>query len=104
MDYQELQKQTVVKLREMAKEYPDVEGASGMKKEQLVDMLCDKMGIEKPHAVAVGVDKAEIKKKIAELKKVRDEALQKKDRQTLIATRRKLHQLRRKLRKAVKVV
>lgn len=104
MDYQELQKLTVIKLREMAQEYPDITDPSGTKKEQLIDLLAEKLAIEKPHAVVGGVDKAVIKKQIAELKKVRNEALQSKDRAKLVATRRKLHRLRRTLRKAVKIV
>lgn len=104
MDYQELQKTTVSRLRELAKEYPDVTGVSGMRKEQLVDTLADRMGIDKPHKVAVGVDKASIKAQIRDLKKVRDQAIQAKDKGKMVSTRRELHQLRRQLRKAAKVV
>ena len=104
MEYQDLEKLTVVKLREMAKEYPDLTGVTGLKKEELVDVLAGKLGIEKPHALAVGVDKGKIKAQIRELKKRRDEALKNKDREQLRATRKQLHRLRRKLRKAVKIV
>ncbi len=103
MNYHELEKTTVDKLREMAKEYPDVEGAIGMSKEQLIDLLADKLGIEKPHKAVVGIDKATIKTGMKELKKVRDSALAEKDRAKLKTTRREMHRLRRQLRKAMKI-
>jgi hypothetical protein len=103
MDYHELQKTTVGKLREMAKEYPDLEGVTGMSKEQLVDTLAEHMGIEKPHKVVVGIDKSAIKAEIRTLKKVRQEALDGKDRKKLHETRHELHKLRHKLRKAIKI-
>lgn len=105
MNYHELEKTTVVRLREMLKEKdPDLKGISGMKKDQLVDLLADKLGVEKPHKVAVGIDKTSLKKKIREVKKVRDQAIAAKDREKMRQTREELHKLRRKLRRAVKVV
>ncbi len=103
MDYHDLHKLTVVKLREMAKEYDDLEGVTGMTKDTLCDVLADKMGIEKPHKVVVGIDKASIKREIRALKKVREEALAARDRQKLHDTRRQLHRLRHKLHKASKL-
>jgi DUF438 domain-containing protein len=105
MDYHELEKNTVAKLREMAKEQlPDLKGLSGMRKEKLVDLLAEKMGIEKPHRVVVGVDKPAIKAQIRALKKTQAQAIQAKDREKIRATRHDLHRLRRQLRKAAKVV
>ena len=103
MDYHELEKTTVVHLREMAQEYEDVKGTSGMNKQQLIDLLCEKKGIERPHKVVVGIDKAAIKAEIRALKKVRQEALDTKDRKKLHETRHQLHRLRHKLRKAIKI-
>ncbi len=103
MDYHELEKTTVMKLREMAKEYPDLKGVSGMKKEKLVDTLADHMGIEKPHKVVAGVDKSSIKAEIRKVKKERDAALAAKDREGLHDARRRLHKLRHKLRRAIRV-
>ena len=104
MDFHELQKKKVTDLREMAKEYPDLPmAATGLNKEQLVDFLCDKLGIEKPHKVAVGVNKASIKGEIKTLKKKRDEALAGHDHAALKETRRKMHRLRRKLHRATKI-
>jgi hypothetical protein len=98
--YHDLQKMTVGRLREMAKAYDDLEGVTGMTKEQLCDVLARKKGIEIPHKVVVGVDKAAIKARIRELKKTRDAALSAKDSEQLRRTRRKLHRLRHHLRRA----
>jgi hypothetical protein len=104
MDYHELHKLTVAKLREMAKEYPDVVGASGMHKDQLVELLCGRLGIPMPHKVAVGEEKVTIKTRIRELKKERDAAIAAKDGKKLRELRHKLHRSRRALRKAAKGV
>ena len=46
MDFHELQKTRVADLREMMKEHlPQVEGVIGLKKEDLVDQLAEKLGI-----------------------------------------------------------
>ncbi len=103
MDYQALQKTKVTQLREMAKQYPDVEGTVALSKEQLIDLLADKMGIEKPHKKVVGIDKGSIKAQIRELKKTRVEAIAAKDRAKMKETRHQLHRLRHKLRRAIKV-
>jgi len=46
MDYNELQQMTVIKLREEVKKFPDVKGVTGMKKDELIQLLVDKLGIE----------------------------------------------------------
>lgn len=103
MNYHELQKTKVTRLREMAKEYPDVKGTTGMSKHQLIDLLCDKLGVERPHRVASGIDKAKVKQEIRALKKVREQALGARDRKQLHEARHKLHRLRHKLHKATKI-
>jgi CHAD domain-containing protein len=103
MNYHDLHKTTVAKLREMAKAYPEVEGTSGMHKDELVNLLCDKLGIEKPHKVAVGIDKAKVKLEIRVLKKTREEALAQHDRAKLHEARKKLHKLRHTLHKATRI-
>lgn len=104
MDFQELSKLTVVKMREMAQEYPDIVGATGMEKEQLIDILCEKMDIEKPHVeVKLDIDKGKIKREIKALKVERDKALEAKDHAELKRVRRKIHKLRHTLRKATYV-
>jgi len=104
MEYHELQKMTVAKLREKVHEFPEVTGASGMHKDQLIDLLCEKLGIQKPHKVALGTDKSAIKAQIHALKKERDAAIAAKDAKKLHDARRKLHHLRRALHKAAKLV
>jgi hypothetical protein len=105
MDYHELEKTTVSKLREMAKEQdPELKGISGMKKQELVDLVASKMGIAVPHKIVAGVDKATLKSQIRACKAERDAAIQSRDRAKLKETRRRLHGLRRSLRKATVVV
>ena len=104
MDFHELSKNTVSRLREMAKEHlPDLKGVSGMKKDQLVDALADKLGIDKPHKVVQGLDKASIKAQIRKLKAARAAAVEAKDKAKMKETREQLHQLRRQLRRATRV-
>jgi hypothetical protein len=107
MDYHELEKLTVVKLREMAKEHPELTDTTGMKKEDLISTLAGKLGIEmveggKAPAIAGSADRVKIKAQIRELKKQRAEALKDKSREQLRVTRKQLHRMRRKLRKAGK--
>ena len=101
--YHDLQKMTVVRLREIAQSYDDLEGVVAMSKGQLVDVLARKKGIEIPHKVVVGLDKPAIKAQIRELKKARDAALSAKDAEQLRRTRRKLHRLRHHLRRSITV-
>ena len=74
-----------------------------MTKEQLIDVLSEKLGIERPHKVVVGVNKGKIKAQIRALKKQRDQALESKDRAEVKKIRRNLHRLRHRLRKAVRL-
>ncbi len=103
MDYHELSKLTVNKLREMAQEYDDLVGVTAMSKEKLIEVLCHKLGIEMPHKVVTGIDKTAIKARIRELKKIRDEAIAAKDREKLARARAEIHRLRHKRRRAAKV-
>jgi hypothetical protein len=100
LTYHTLEKLTVGRLRELAQGYDDLEGVIAMSKEQLVDVLARKKGIEIPHKVVVGIDKAAIKTQIRELKKTRDAALSAKDTEQVRRTRRKMHRLRHQLRRA----
>ena len=103
MDWHELEKLKVTELREMAKEKLEIKGVSGMAKAMLVETLAKVMDIEKPHKVAEGAGKSEIKKQIHALKIQRDEALAGKDKQSLKVARHKIHRLRRQLRRMAKV-
>ncbi len=103
MNYEELHKLTVGRLRELAHDFPELEGVTGMSKAALIKVLCGKLNIEIPHKVVVGLDKGAVKARIREVKKLRDEALAAKDKEALAKSRKQLHHLRHKLRKAIKV-
>jgi excinuclease UvrABC helicase subunit UvrB len=100
MNFEELKKMTIVKLREKAQEFPDVKGTSGMKKNELIDLLCEKLNIEKVvKAVKVPANKQELKKRIQELKTKKEEALSQKDYKAAAILRRRIHVYKHHLRK-----
>jgi len=103
VDYHELSKMTVGKLREMAQEYEDLVGVTAMSKEKLIAELCQRLGIEMPHKIASGIDKTAVKGRIRELKKLRDHALADKDHATYKKTLAEIHKLRHQLRRAIHV-
>jgi hypothetical protein len=101
VDWHELNKKRVADLREMMKEQmPQVQGVMSMKKEQIVGMLAEALGIEPPKKVVVGIDKSAIKAKIREHKTLRQQALEVHNHDELHNQRRKIHGLKRQLRKA----
>jgi hypothetical protein len=102
VDWHELNKHRVADLRDLMKEHlPEVTGITQMKKDQLVELLAEKLEIERPHKVVAGVDKAAIKAQIRELKLKRDAALETHDHAELKKQRRAIHNLKRKLRRAM---
>lgn len=105
MDYHELQKTRVADLREMVKQQmPQVQGVIGMKKEQVIDLLAEHLGIEKPHKhVAAGLGKRKIKARIRELLVKRNEALAAHDHAELKKQRRLIHREKRKLRRLMQL-
>ena len=102
MDFRELSKMRVVDLRELAKEKTSLTGVSGLHKDELIDKLADELGIEKPHKVAELVGKPAIKQELHRLKAQRLDALASKDKDKLVATRKELKKIRRKLQHAAK--
>jgi protein-arginine kinase activator protein McsA len=101
--WEQLHKMRVADLREIAEglNHDELQGYSTMHKEQLVPAICHALGIEDhAHHEVVGVNKTAIKQKIRALKKERDEALEKKDKEKLKAIRRQIHHLKVQLRKA----
>jgi len=103
MDWHELEKKKVTELREMAKDQLKITGTSAMHKADLVEALANALGIDKPHKVAHGKGKTEIKQRIRALKAQRDEAMGKHDSDTLHATRHEIHKLRRQLRRMARL-
>ena len=105
MTRHELEKMTVIKLREEAVKYPELTGVHGMKKDELITKLAKLMGlpeeekVKKKPKVKKGVSKKDLKKKILSLKEKRAEAIQAKDAKTLKIIRKRLKRTKRSLRK-----
>ena len=101
--YDELKHMTIAQMRELADgiENDVLEGHSQMRKEDLLVALCTALDIETHvHHDVVGIDKAAIKAEIREFKKERDTALEAHDHQQLKKVRRKIHRLKRQIRRA----
>ncbi len=102
MDWKDLEKMTILKLREEALKFPEeIKGVHGKSKAQLMDELAKQLGIEKPHvhfAAEVVHSKDDLKHKIRTLKVERDKLIAAKDRRKLHETRREIHKLKRRIR------
>lgn len=101
--FDELKKKTVAQMREIAKEidHEAVHGSTQMNKEHLLQAICKALNLEMhAHHEVVGINKTEIKSRIKELKKKRDEALEANNHADLKLARHKIHRLKRKLHKA----
>jgi hypothetical protein len=102
MDWKDLEKMTVLKLREEALKYPQIEGVHGKNKEQLMDEIGKALGIEKPHAVFTETlvhTKSDLKHKIQDLKVEREKLLAVHDHEKLHEVRREMHELKHTIRK-----
>ena len=94
----ELEKLTAIKLREIAKEYEQITGASGMKKDALVNAILEARGEPIKEVVKDEQTVAQIKTQIRETLKQRDKALEEKDSVKLAAVRKTLKKLKRQTR------
>jgi hypothetical protein len=102
--YEQLHDMTVAQMRDVAREteHDAVRGYSTMHKEQLLQALCEALGIEAhAHHEVVGLNKKKVKAKIRNLKKDRDAALEAHDSKRLKEVRREIHRLKRKIRAAM---
>jgi hypothetical protein len=105
MTRHELEKMTVVKLREEALKYPELTGVHGMKKAELINELARLMGLpeeeipKKKVKVKKGKTKGSLKKDIRSLKEKRAEALKAKDARGLKIVRKKIKYAKRRLKK-----
>ncbi len=72
MELKDLEKLTVPKLREEAAKFEDIKGVHGLKKAQLIDLLCEKLDIHRPKTKVVGIDKSVLKARIRDLKAKRE--------------------------------
>jgi hypothetical protein len=101
--FEELRKKTVAELREIAKgiDHEAVKGHTQMHKAGLLKALCTALNIETHgHHDVAGINKTELKSKIREFKKKRDEALAAHDHTQLKTIRREIHHLKRLIHRA----
>lgn len=102
--YEQLSKMTVVELRKIAEgvDHEAVKGFSTMHKEKLLPALCTALGIEAhAHHVAQLANKSAIKAEIRQMKAKRDAALQQKNYEEFKKALRRIHDLKRTLRRAI---
>jgi len=102
-----LDKMTVKELREIAKEIPEITGAHGMIKADLLDAIKKAQGIEekpkaKPKAKPKKSDRSvkSLKKVIKALRKKQTKAVDTDDKKMAAIYRRKISRLKKKTRKA----
>ena len=104
MELRDLQKMTVVKLREEALKLGDISGVHGMKKLQLLEILAPRFGIDL-EAVSKAVrgkftgDKSAMKRDIYTLKTQRDAALAEHDTAAVMQARKGIKKHKRVLRR-----
>ncbi len=101
MEWKDLEKMTVVKLREEALKHPEIKGVHGKNKAQLMDELAATLGIEKPHihfAEKIVHTKSELKQKIRELKAQRSKLIVAHAQKALHDVRRQIHKFKRQIR------
>jgi len=102
MDWKDLEKMTVLKLREEALKHSDIKGVHGKSKPQLMDEIAAILGIEKPHvhfAEKVIHTKGDLKHTIHKLKAQRDKLIEAKDHKAVHEVRRQIHRLKHQIRK-----
>ncbi|MGE5360588.1 MAG: hypothetical protein ACM3NQ_16350 [Bacteroidales bacterium] len=101
--FEELKHMTVAELRDIAAGLPQeaVKGYTQLNKEHLLKVICGALHIDMhAHHVVVGVNKADIKAQIRQLKKERDHAIDVGNHEELHVIRRRMHHLKRELHKA----
>lgn len=104
MTLQELQKMTVVKLRQEAMERGNISGVSGMSKAELIEALAEQMGIDADAparlvSAKISGDRAVLRSEIRTLKSARDDALSAGDTNGLHRARTDIKKRKRALRR-----
>jgi hypothetical protein len=102
--FKELKEKKVAQLKEIASgiDHEAVKGYTQMHKDRLLLAICTALGIAThEHHEVKGIDKSGIKLKIRELKKERDKAIEAHNHQELKAIRRRIKNLKKRLRKAM---
>ena len=101
--YESLKSKTLAELREIAAGIQNeaVQGYTQMNKEHLLRSLCKALNIDMhAHHQVAGLNKAEIKAQIRDLKAKRDQALIAHDHSELKILRRRIHRMKRTIHKA----
>jgi hypothetical protein len=98
MSREELEKLTVIKLRELAVEYPEIVGATGMKKEDLVVAILKARGEPVKKEKKKPTKIFDVKKEIRSIKKEKEKAITEKDGKKLSKLRKKIKRLKRQTR------
>jgi hypothetical protein len=102
MEWKDLEKMTIVKLREEALKFPQIESVHGKGKEQLMDELARVLSVKKPQthfSEKVVHTKSDLKHRIYELRAERDKVLAAHDHVRLHEVRREMHALKHQIRK-----
>jgi len=101
--FEQLKHSTLAQLREIAAsiDHEAVQGYTQLNKEHLIPAICKALNIDMhEHHQVVGLNKAEIKSKIKQLKAKRDAALAAHDHAQLKHIRRQIHRVKRTIHKA----
>ena len=103
MEWKDLERMTVSKLREEALKHPDqIKGVHGKNKAQLMNEVARIMGIEQPHVSLtqrVVHTRESLKTQIRELKVQRDNLIEAHKSRELHGVRRQIHKLKRQIRR-----
>lgn len=104
MELRDLQKMTVVKLREEALSMGGLTGVHAMKKQELIEALAPKFGIDLEAAIKASRakfagDKSAMKREIRNLKTQRDAALEDHDLAAVAVARQGIKKYKRALRR-----
>lgn len=103
MEYHDLEKMTVIQLREEVKKFPEMKGVTAMKKEELIHALVEHLGIAVPEkkkpTLRGRADKTTLKKQIAALRAAKTAARTERDPKKADVLRRRIHAVKRRLRK-----
>lgn len=95
-----LEKMTATELREIAKEIPEITGASGMKKAELISAVKKARGIEEDVIITKDSSVRELKRTIKELKKKRAEAVESGDSKNAVILKKRISRLKKKTRRS----
>ena len=101
--FEELRTKTVAQLREIAAgiQHDAVQGFTQLNKDHLLAAICKALNIDMHvHHHSAGINKSALKQELKTLKAQRDQALSAHDRSRLKTVRRRMHELKRKIKRA----